>query len=286
MHHQSLFACLFAQPAHFQSGIYAGAMLGANIANAHWNGTNGLFATNDNQTPESLSPNWKPNGPTQQTNFAGRIFGGYQIVSDKIFIAAELGGNFSKQPEFRDHTTKQFSNVVNYPLFFPPPFQQTQTLSATATTNTTVSLSNSNLFIDIRPGFLVKPNILLYGRAGLSFFNNLTIMDSAQWTEQGTDTGAPTPIFTPLQASGASRNSGNNTGIRLGLGAEYLMTQQLSVLFDYTYTTFGNVTTRTQAGQLGTSGTSTVWQKIYESDSPVVSVTTQSVLVGLSYHFA
>jgi opacity protein-like surface antigen len=273
--------CLHAaNTSSFKSGFYSGAMVGANIANASWRGTNTLTAINDFLLPQSIFQTWTPQGTTQQTNFDGRIFGGYQLVMNNLFSAVEIGGNFAKDSEFTEHNTQTFNDIKQ--ISFTP--VKTQSLTTTATNSTKVSLSGDSLYIDLKPGLLISPNFLIYGRAGLSFLSNMVMTNTANWSQDSGLRGTPTQDFRSINASAYSRNSATKIGMRLGVGTEYLLTNKLGIALDYTYTNYGNVTTASQGNQAGTELLNQ-FSTVFGTSSPNVSVRTQTILLGLNYHF-
>jgi len=196
---------LIAQPANYNksltTGFYGSLMLGANIASGQWAGSNTLSVSNNEDKSQGISQTLSFSGSANTTVFVGRILGGYQLVRENLLLATEIGGNFSNNAELTKHLSTAISNSI-------PDNGKTQIVSGTATTNTIATLSGNNLYIDVKPGLLIKPIFLLYGRAGLAFLDKLSISDTGSWTQQGVITGAPN--IAPLQASGISDKSNNN----------------------------------------------------------------------------
>ena len=218
-----------------KGGVYGEGMLGSSFTVATWQGVNSLSAINDTANIQSVFQSWTPQGTKNQSNFSGRIALSYEILRDKLSLAAEVDGTFSRKAQFKQNINRTFSKNTQ-----DDGSASTQVLTNTVITNTIASLSESELDIDINPGFyMAGQRVLLYARAGLAF-NKLSISDSGTWIMQITPTTPTNPTTT---TNAYSTSSINTIGERLGLGLEYRFTKHVRGTIDYTYANFGRVTT-------------------------------------------
>ena len=188
---------------------------------------------------------------------------GYEWVKSNLYLAAEIGGTFAKNYQFHQNSSKNHQEILGG-----------LSNTGTAITNTNVSLSGAEFNLDIKPGILAKQDLLIYGRAGMAV-TSLNIADSDIWTA--------IPSNGKLeQATGYSKNSRNVIGVSLDLGAEYLFSKHLGVSLNYTYTTYGKITTQTSGDASDPLRNNYV--QVFGANIPMVSVSTQSAYLGLTYH--
>lgn len=285
----------FAEKA-FENGWYAGAKVGATWAHADWDGVSSITTINEEATPQIISQTWKPHGHHADSAFIGNLTLGYQLVREYLYLAAEIGGNFTSEQASKSHTIKSFNSVIVNQQFrgFNPPFQ---TEMGTTAIHDKVSLRKNELIIDLKPGVTFKDTFLVYARVGAAF-NKLLLKSAGSWTQQGGEIDIPTgaqiqplsyiaSFFQPEEAFGCSKESSHKVGIRVGVGAEYLLTQQLGVSVDYIYTDYGNVSTYStgEAHAVISPDTPSIFQHVLGIDAPNVGMSTQMVLAGLLYHW-
>lgn len=271
----------------FKNGFYLGAMVGEGFGHADWKGSTVLSAVNDAIYSQSIYESWVPQGDTKQSHTLGRVFSGYQIISGNLSLAAEIGGTFGKDYHFEQSTTKSFRQRF---LGASGP----QENIGTSTTYTKATLSGNELNIDLKPGVLLKSNLLAYGIVGMSL-NSLKMVTSGIWINNvrvNTQTGT-------LSASDSTEHSHTALGVRLGLGTEYALTENWGVSLNYVFTQYRPITTQInpadRANSDGAGGGVIVLAPVVSpllpyihvggTHAPVVSVNTQTAYLGLHYHF-
>jgi opacity protein-like surface antigen len=257
----------------FKQGLYGGGAIGAGWGQASWDGITDIYAVNDQGSPLSYAASWVPNGDTVETEFAGRVMLGYQFVSKPLYLGFEVGGTFSEDYQFDRHEAKDFNNI--YFL---------STIYATADANNKVTLGGAEFNVDMKPGWLITKNILTYARVGLAL-NNIDIDSHASWTTINTDPLGGYPAPYTLSAHGSSHESNTAYGIRLGLGAEFLVTEHLGLTVDYIYSYYGTVTTASANDASTALVGPPQYYDIGGTDAPVVTVSTQTAMLGLLYHW-
>jgi opacity protein-like surface antigen len=130
----------------------------------------------------------------------------------------------------------------------------------------------------------VKDNLLAYARVGFSL-NEMTIESNATWTTVNTTPLGGHPAPYTLTASDSSKTSETAYGIRLGLGAEYLLTHHLGMTLDYIYSYYGSIST-SSAGAASTAMTGPPqYYNIGGTDSPSAAISIQTAMLGLLYHW-
>ncbi|MFA6303591.1 MAG: outer membrane beta-barrel protein [Legionella sp.] len=264
----------------FNDGIYGGAMIGGTFAHANWMGASALTAYSPNTNIDIITEVWPLAGSQTLSNFAGRVFLGYQLVRSDLYLGAEVGGTFSNSFQFQHNDALNFT--LSGPFIFDPE-EVEGIIHATAANETVAILGNSEFNIDLKPGYLFTPNALLFAKLGVSF-NNMKIADVGTWTssaETCSDLGGCSgPSLGAVVARGNSSNEQNITGIRIGIGGEYLFTHHLGLILDYTYTRYGSISTLSQGVNMDAFQV-----EAFGEDSPVVSFSSQNVMVGLNLHY-
>lgn len=131
----------------------------------------------------------------------GNAFIGYGYTAPNLFyLAGEVGTNF---PE-RTTTIPDRHGVTLTPYTFSDKLQ-----------------TQDYVTLDMVPGFRVKPNWLLYGRAGIAF-SKLSL-------NQAPNAAAGTVGFNASQ---------NKVGGRFGAGVTYALTQHFAASVDYYYSVY------------------------------------------------
>lgn len=122
-----------------------------------------------------------------------------------------------------------------------------------------------------RAGFLLMPNLLIYGRGGLAFAH-------AAFGVNGFANG-----FAPFYATGqaAFGNPGKvYTGWQIGGGGEFRITPNWSVFTEYRYADFGTITSSFNGVAYGATGINAVQQFVGTQ-----RVTQHIVKAGVNFHF-
>lgn len=146
--------------------------------------------------------------------------------------------------------------------------------------------------MDLRPGILLSPDTLLYGRVGAAF-NTLKI------TSDSINMGSYVfPVFfnRSLQLNTASAlvasDSKDVTGLRLGAGLEQYLGYNIAIEADYIYTNYGDINVNSIGNSIGGEIILGEGDDLIPHTIPggfvnhtKVDVTSNAALVGLTYYF-
>lgn len=210
---------------------------------------------------------------------AGAIYLGYGhfIPNSCFYLAGEIFGNWA----VRNNALRNHAYHSDLDVFFGDNHHES------LTNLTSTKLRNSEFGIDIRPGFMMDTNTLLYGRIGLAF-NKLTTKNTNDFAYTGL-----LPVFPPLTTSHSFLNQSktkNKTALRLGIGLEYHVAENLSVTADYIYTYYGKVNTSAVGDTTFNNGEDfdRAIPNFVKDGSTTQSSSrmyTQTAMLGLKYYF-
>ncbi|MDF2529428.1 MAG: hypothetical protein K0Q57_308 [Gammaproteobacteria bacterium] len=198
--------------------------------------------------------------PVQSNNsFSGNIDLGYGRTWQNFYFGAEGFINASShQLNFNQQNDLILTNLIT-------------DVVGSAGVNNNLKTSPLAFGIDLRPGYVIAPNTLLYGKIGavyshISWESNLTNL---------TEIGGDPLVSVPLNLS----TSTTRLAYQFGLGLERYMTNDLSLRLEYTYTDYGRLSVN---GSTNFIDGVTQLQSINSSN---VLVTDSSVMLGMNYYF-
>lgn len=152
------------------------------------------------------------------------------VMFDRWVLGIEGSGNIVGDERVTLHSLEDNDVQIINPVTGQPafPIDNTSLLSEYE-----VAFTQPDLNADLRLGFLVTPNFLLYARAGAAFSE---VEQEVESTYQLQDLLGLNNTVT-LNAS----DSDDIVGFRAGLGGEYKVTDRIGVTLDYIYTNYGTV---------------------------------------------
>ncbi len=206
----------------------------------------------------------------------GSIFLGYGefYCNSRFYWGAEIFGNWARRQAnlseslYTDFTDSYYSNFD---------------------TSVTARLNRFEAGIDLRPGYLMDTNTLLYARLGL-VFNTLNLGTTEYFQFTSLETPAFASVATYVTQLSQARHK-SVTGVRLGFGLEHLVTDSLAVTFDYIYTFYGKTSTSTRGTVYSTAFLGGEFTSFLQATpDPVYTnstgrIATQSASLGLKYYF-
>ncbi len=220
------------------------------------------------------------NGRSTVTKFGpmGNLFLGYGYVNDIYYVGANLGLNFVGAAMLNTNQTNAFNinitdaNDVTAVYYY-----------YTTTTQTKVSRSWVEPFLDLKLGGLITPETLAYAIAGLSL-DNVTTRSISVYTTTATIPGSDAATANTVLNYSKTRNL---LGLRLGAGAEAMLTSHIGVGAQYVYSFFPSFNDsgaiNSQAAVCDTeNGCATTPAVIRNNTQTVLS--DQQVLVQFIYH--
>jgi len=199
---------------------------------------------------------------------------GHFINNSDFYLAGEIFANWAHRKNTLDNWAYHQS---------PDDDEDFESLS----TATSVQLNNGEMGIDIRPGYLIDTNTMVYARLGLAFNKVKTTTGS---TFSFTDMRS-----SPFSVYNSSLNQSNRhskTGARIGIGLEHMVSDRLAVTADYIYTYYGksnttgvgNTTTIVNGGEDGPETVQFINIDGLEAKSSG-RISTQSAMLGIKYYF-
>jgi len=259
------------------SGFYGGVQVGGSFVSGRETvGTSGVLSTGTPPAPlvPAESINTFSDRGFRKNSVAGDIFLGYGCSAwDPVYLGAEIFLRGAKA------TTTNLDDA-NMSLSTAAPSVIAQDIATQVRTR----LRPWEFGIDARPGVLLREDFLLYGRVGVAF-NRLSVTTSTAYTVS-TTAGAVTRTF---PANSLVVNSHRNIGaLRLGLGVEKEICENLTLRTDYTYSRYRKV---------NTSGTQSIATLVPILIAPPITFTStasnntstravsHSLMVGLSYYW-
>lgn len=135
-------------------------------------------------------------------------------------------------------------------------------------------LHSAEVGIDLRPGYVLCKNTMLYGRVGVAY-NRLTLSSDPTFSfVEGT---------TSLPGSVSLRGHKNRGAFRIGGGLERMFCDNFAIRMDYVYTYYGKVSnTRSFTGSTTVGGVTTT---AAFSSASSVKVTSNTTTLGLFYYW-
>lgn len=246
---------------HFQ-GFYVaasvGAVQGTAASSATLNSSSGLILPS---LPSFGSSTFSRSLSLNENSAIGALAVGYGQAWQNFYLGTEAFINVS-QYHISNSALSIRSSRPGLLGGLPLPTDTTQSLST--------NLSAVQYGIDLRPGFLVDPSTLIYGRIGV--------------------VEAKTTLNTSFSSSNASFLSSSNPqksqytpGLRLGFGLAHAISEHWNLTLDYIFTSYGSVessaTTTPQPvglGSIATPYTNTVRTRWY----------TNAMMTGIAYQFS
>ena len=184
------------------------------------------------------------------TDGIGGLFLGYAHMFHTFYLGAEAGADYADQADRISTFVHDYNNVEEL------------------VSDTDVKLGSVSYFFDIKPGLLLTQNTVLYLRLGVGVNQiktaNTTIVDDF--------------VGFPAHGELSLFSKKYETGFRVGLGIEGMITKCLSLRADYVYSYYGTFNdTGSSPFSFGVATLSTT--------TSLSRITTQTVLVGLAFHF-
>lgn len=257
------------------NGFYSGGSLGNSFAQ-----TNLQFSGSADAVLTGFATTVVPIG--SQTHLVknaliGSLFSGYGHTWDRRYLGGELLVSASN---YRMDGTTNTGLSQDFNLFSSVTFL----VGADAAIKTQAKISPIQFVAALRPGYLLTPDTLLYGRVGaaiarVSFNANTSASSSVGLVTPGSTTNLLFPIT--LQASANKLLA----GLQVGGGLEQKCNDRWSVRVDYTYTDYGrlqaNATKSTNL--IDFSGATAGALSVIGRNS--VRIIDQTIMLGVLYHF-
>ncbi len=188
----------------------------------------------------------------------GNLYAGYGAQFYSLYLGGEIFAQFNSC-ELKARTSGGFTDG------FPE--------NNTNHSSSHLKVSSVQYGFDFRPGWIMTPFTLLYGRIGVGRAQLSSKTDDSFFVIEGADVGT-----LPLELS-AHRTRAT---LRLGGGVEYHLTPHLTMRADYTFTDYGSIAVEGRASGLTSEGTSFT----LDDHRRVKHLQQHALMLGLSYYFS
>ncbi|MFA6036663.1 MAG: outer membrane beta-barrel protein [Legionellales bacterium] len=229
---------------------------------SYYVGVSGGVNNNTSEIAQALNFNLEDNFtaiPT--TNFdadnmsaIGQIQLGTGLRNENFYWGAELSGQFF-DGDFDTVSSEYIQST------FPSGHQHIEG-------NSQLSMNDFELALDFKPGVYLFEQTLLYARIGVAI-NELTL---EQNSFANLESGDPNNVHIQTNSS----TSKNVYPFRLGLGIERQFSEDFSILIDYVYTQYENISTSAHGEQVPLA--------TLDAYSEATDITRQTVMLGFNYY--
>ena len=254
-------AMAFSMPSSPFNGYYVGAEFGESLAYANQTIQNNVDLQFSGFSFISHQP-FNIQSSMVTSAASGALFVGHGHVWNRFYLGGELALSNSYYKMSSSADSGIIRNVENF-----------ITISGHESVNTTANVSPTQLGVFLRPGVMLTPTSLLYGRVGTSVVNvryNTTNVALKTLSQSGTSIDFPITLKT--------NKTINRAAFQIGTGLEQAINDKLTVRLDYLYSYYGTI--QPSAEQSTTIDTFFLTSNGTQS----VGLHDQSIMLGLAYH--
>lgn len=251
-------------------GFYAGINGGGQITTAkgHAKSSYGFIDLFPNTTAHAI----RESLAAYEQTWAGSVYLGYGQTCYCVFGSIE---GFIKFPHY--HIRQE--RAIDYKLKYDngadfAHIREDLKQRLTATTRTVEA------GIDFKPGYLLTPCTLFYGRVGAAF-NRFTLKSDSLARYEDNSNGFATPSSATAKDRLCLSRSKRVTGLRLGVGFEHQICENFGITLDYIYTYYDHMSLQ---GQKETNERDRILNNGLSACSKVC-FRNNAVLLGISYRF-
>lgn len=240
-------------------GFYLGASIGGTSTNVTQHQDN--LATIDTDDPFSFSLSG-PNSLKTNNSFKGALFAGLGGTWHTLYLGAEIFADLGK---YKNH---QYTSNT---------FIEDTDVQGTIDTTTRTRVNSFQFGIDLRPGFLVTANSLLYGRVGVAYARpKLDVTTTINVIDSEND---------EIVALAAVGSKDKHFGaLRLGAGLEQHICRGLNLRLDYIFTYYGKQDLAAYNNFTIAGGEEDSFYTLNNNTS--VRIKNNTAMLGLSYNFS
>lgn len=251
-------------------GFYTGGSVGGSLKNSRVvTSSNSTFNISDEDGSTRLSNNTSAKHAQRKSSAAAALYAGYGHVFQDLYFGVEAFLNYANyNAKSKKDSVDRFSLTNDA--------GNTDEISRNSSARLKTKLRNFEPGVDFRPGLFLNPCMLVYGRVGVAF-NKISVRSTANNTLTITDEG-DTSRFTSLLAT---RKNKNKTGLRLGIGLEHSLCDNITARADYVHTRYR-----------GLKGTNTRVQNISDlmtittaNTVSVKNISNNTLMLGVSYYW-
>lgn len=269
---------LFAASAF--NGFYIGGGAGGAFLTAQENVTSQIIVdfpadTEGNRIRTTVPTNLEAS--LRDNSAIGALYAGYGLDIHYLYLGAEAFVNFAS---YKLHNAGNFSTEQMLAI-------NIQAYSVANNWQVSTKLSQSQYGLDFRPGVLIKPDMMLFGRVGFA----RAAMTATSNLAGNVDYFASRSESNNLIALNSS-TSINKTALRLGGGFEYHFSPKYSVRMDYIHVDYGKISTTGLIDRGITSSPGLLGYRLNNgtllvtNTAAIQSISANAVTVGLSYYFS
>ncbi len=255
-------------------GFYTGLSAGGSFLNGH---------ENVEQTGTSFSSFAKTNimfanssrRGLVKNSLAGSVFLGYGLSRDFVYLGVE-GFIKGARAKVKTHDIVRNTQLDTTGVLAP--------LNRRVVTDTQTKLKPWEFGVDLRPGVLLNSETLLYGRVGITW-NKLSLVSTQNFTFDVQKPG-PTPVTLPAFSQALSKRK-HNSALRLGVGLERQVCENLTIRADYINTRYrkAHISGSTTVQDVNVRFPGDNFSRTVLNDFKIRKLATNTVMLGLSYYW-
>lgn len=248
------------------NGFYAGLGTGVQVTTGHAALAETATFSLPAGGPLRVTASNFTRGSLKKSAWAGAVFLGYGCAWDCIYLGAEATYKYARARARNSSFTTVTIAVPGTPT------------DVTGVSQTVAArLRPSEFDLDLRPGVMLSPRTLLYGRVGMAF-NRTSVAFVNTFT--GNQSPVPFSVFS-LSNGGAHRK--NSVGLRLGAGMEHEFCNHVAIRAEYTWARFQRVTVVRTASVSPTNNFNT--SSVVGTAAARARLSSHTVMLGLAYYW-
>ncbi len=255
-------------------GFYTGGSAGGSFKSSGLIVSNNRTLIVDRQDSTLVIPNNTSAEHAQRKNSAvAALYAGYGYVYQDLYFGVEGSLNYANYNAKSNKTSADSVRAFDS----DSPDLVSFDINNSNSTLVKTKLRKLEPTIDFRPGLLLSPNMIMYGRIGATF-NKISVTseinDSSTTTSQG--------LTYPINSSLSAQQNKNKVGLRLGLGLEHNLCDNATIRVDYVHTHYRGLRSNSKIQRIA----NVVGDRLTTSSTATVkSISNNAIMLGVSYYW-
>lgn len=260
-------------------GFYTGGSVGGSFTTSHvvlLRDIRTFVSIQDGLYTVSTPNNVSVEQPQRKNNVATMLYTGYGYAFQDFYLSVEA---FLTYSNYKVKSMMTSSNGIN---LLEPEFNDISLIgSSSSSTTIYTKLRRFEPGIDFRPGIFLSSCALLYGRVGIAY-NKVSLTSKMNDSTNIVGIGPLELQFSAVNAFDAFHKNKNIVALRLGIGFEQNICDNVNIRVDYIHTRYRGITTGKRTQTINNITGLTLTQN---SSSILKSFSNNSVMLGISYYW-